>query len=89
MAVGRLTKRHAANGAEFAIVVADCCQRAGLGTELLRRMVQIGRDEGLDWICAEMLTDNVGMQHTAEKVGFTLREIPGRGLVRAELDLRA
>ncbi len=89
VAVGRLTKRHAANGAEFAIVVADCCQRAGLGTELLRRMVQIGRDEGLDWICAEMLTDNVGMQHTAEKVGFTLREIPGRGLVRAELDLRA
>jgi acetyltransferase len=89
VAVGRLSKRHAVNGAEFAIVVADCCQRTGLGTELLRRLVQIGRDEGLDWIGAEMLVDNIGMQHTAEKAGFSLRAIPGGGLMRAELRLRA
>ncbi|MGO9180272.1 MAG: bifunctional acetate--CoA ligase family protein/GNAT family N-acetyltransferase [Candidatus Limnocylindrales bacterium] len=89
VAVGRLSKRHAVNGAEFAIVVADCCQRTGLGTELLRRLVQIGRDEGLDWIGAEMLVDNIGMQHTAEKAGFSLRAIPGGSLMRAELRLRA
>ena len=89
VAVGRLSKRHAVNGAEFAIVVADCCQRTGLGTELLRRLVQIGRDEGLDWIGAEMLVDNIGMQHTAERAGFSLRAIPGGSLMRAELRLRA
>ncbi|HXQ95666.1 MAG TPA: bifunctional acetate--CoA ligase family protein/GNAT family N-acetyltransferase [Candidatus Acidoferrales bacterium] len=88
VAVGRLSKRHALNGAEFAIVVADCCQRTGLGTELLRRLVQIGRDEALDWIGAEMLADNVGMRHTAEKAGFTLRPIADGSLVRADLRLR-
>jgi hypothetical protein len=35
-----------------------------------------------------MLVDNVGMQHTAEKAGFSLRPIAGGNLVRAELHLR-
>jgi acetyltransferase len=87
VAVARLTKRHAVNGAEFAIVVADCCQRTGLGTELLRRLVQIGRDEHLDWIRAEMLADNAGMQRAAQKVGFTLHEVPGTKMLQAEMEL--
>jgi acetyltransferase len=87
VAVGRLSKAHAFPAAEFAIVVADRWQRRGIGTELLRRLVAIGRDEGLERICAEMLADNVGMRRIAERVGFTVTERPEDGTLRAELVL--
>jgi acetyltransferase len=45
LAVGRLIKLHSEPVGEFAILVADRFQRQGLGTELLRRLVQIGRAE--------------------------------------------
>ena len=59
--------------AEFALLVGDRWQRRGLGAELLRRLVQIGRDEGLALIWADMLGTNNGMRHTAEAVGFTIQ----------------
>ncbi len=88
VAVGRLSKHHAVNAAEFALVVADCCQGQGLGSELLRRLVEVGRDEGLAWIDAEMLADNHGMRRAAEKAGFSLEPMAGSGLVRAVLRLQ-
>src|SRR6202165_3897428 len=45
--VGRLIKLHAKNEAEVAILVSDQCQKQGLGMELLRRTVQIARDDKL------------------------------------------
>ena len=85
-AVGRLSKSHAAAEAEFSILVADAWQRHGLGTELLNRLVQIGRDEKLDKIWAEMLVTNEGMRRTAVAAGFTITSIDG-GTMRAELPL--
>jgi acetyltransferase len=70
--IGRLSRAHAQPEAEFAILVGDRWQRRGLGAELLRRLVAIGRDEGLRLIWAEMLASNNGMRHTAREVGFTL-----------------
>ena len=58
LAVGRLMKLPGTNEAEFAILVADAFQRQGLGTELLRRLVQIGRDEKLARIVASIDVDN-------------------------------
>jgi acetyltransferase len=45
VAVGRLNKVHGTNGAEFAIVVSDAWHGRGLGTQLLKMLVQIGRNE--------------------------------------------
>jgi acetyltransferase len=90
VAVGRLSKAHGRNEAEFAILVADAWQRQGLGTELLRRLVRIGRDEGLDLIYAEMLGSNAGMRRASEAAGFRIGTVPGdQGVLRAELDLAA
>jgi acetyltransferase len=47
LAVGRLIKARSTNEAEFAILVSDQWQDRGIGTELLRRLIQVGRDEGL------------------------------------------
>jgi acetyltransferase len=87
VAVGRLSKSHALPTAEFAVLVADRWQRRGLGAELLRRLVQIARDEGLQRICAEMLAGNRAMRRTAESVGFAIVSEPGSPTVRAELAL--
>ncbi|HEX6139132.1 MAG TPA: bifunctional acetate--CoA ligase family protein/GNAT family N-acetyltransferase [Candidatus Limnocylindria bacterium] len=86
--VGRLSKAHGRDEAEFAILVADRWQRRGLGTELLRRLVRIGRDEGLERIYAEMLASNAGMRHASLATGFELQPVPGDPtVVRAELVL--
>src|SRR6185369_10080877 len=47
MGVGRLTRLHSGDAAEFAVLVTDGAQGLGLGTELLRRLVEIGRIEGV------------------------------------------
>jgi len=85
--IGRLSKLHGTNGAEFAIVVSDQWQGHGLGTRLLKTLVQVGRDEKLDRITATILPDNREMQHVARKAGFNLANEPHAGECRACLDL--
>ncbi len=88
--VGRLSKAHGRNEAEFAILVADEWQRRGLGTELLRRLVRIGRNEGLDRIFAEMMASNSGMRRASEAAGFEIKPMEeDRNLLRAELEIAA
>ncbi len=87
VAVGRLSKAHAGPSAEFAILVGDAWQRRGLGAELLRRLVAIGRDEGVERIWADMLPTNAGMRRTAKAAGFTITEELGAPTVRAELHI--
>ncbi|MFO1475381.1 MAG: bifunctional acetate--CoA ligase family protein/GNAT family N-acetyltransferase [Verrucomicrobiota bacterium] len=72
LGVGRLSKAHGRNEAEFAILVSDQWQKKGLGTELLRRLVDVGRSEKLGRITAVILADNQGMQKVSAKVGFKL-----------------
>jgi acetyltransferase len=87
LAVGRLSKMRNLNKAEFAILVGDHYQNQGLGTELLRRLIQIGRDEKIQSILADILSDNHPMQRVSEKLGFTLHRTTGDPIVRAEIQL--
>jgi acetyltransferase len=73
--------------AEFAILVADASQRQGLGTELLRRLVQVGRDEKLTRIVASIDADNQDMQIVSKRVGFTVAYDQEDQLMKAHLDL--
>ena len=70
LGVGRLSKQHAPGTAEFAVLVSDEWQRQGLGCELLRRLIEIGRDEKLTRISGQILAENHAMQHICRKVGF-------------------
>ena len=85
LAVGRLSKLQGINEGEFALLVSDAWQKQGLGTELLRQLVQIGQEENLECIKAEILPENFGMQRVCEKVGFRLRRTPD--LVLAQINL--
>jgi acetyltransferase len=74
--VGRLCKAHGKDTAEFAVVVSDRWQRRGIGTMLLQKLVNIGREEHLTRIHGTILGDNVGMRRLCERVGFKLRQRP-------------
>ncbi len=87
LGVGRLSKIHATNEAEFALTISDQWQRHGLGTQLLRMLVQVGRDEKLERITATILPDNREMQAVARKAGFTVEHVPGASELTAELTL--
>jgi acetyltransferase len=87
LAVGRLSKLHGRNEAEFAIIIGDEFQGHGLGTELLRRLLQVGRDEQLDRIIGFIASDNTAMQRVCEKLGFRLHRSFDDPEVKAVIDL--
>ncbi len=70
IAMGRLSRVYNKDEAEFSLEVRDAFQRRGLGTELLRRLIDIGRDEGIRCISAVVLPYNLGMLRLCEKLGF-------------------
>jgi acetyltransferase len=70
IAVGRMTQTPGAREAEIAVLVADQFQHFGLGSELLRRLIQIGRDEKLERITMTILPENMAMRALGARSGF-------------------
>ena len=87
LAVGRLSKLHGSNAAEFAMLVSDKFQDQGLGTELLRRLLEVGKNERSCCIYADILADNSGMQRVCEKLGFQITNTSDTTVLRAEIKL--
>ena len=87
LGVGRLSKQHGVNEAEFALLISDEAQGQGLGTELLRRLLAVGRDEHVARITADILHENVEMQRVCMKLGFHLAMSAGDAVVKAVIDL--
>jgi acetyltransferase len=77
LGVARLTKLHGVNEAEFAIIVSDRWQNRGLGSELLRQLIRIAREEKLDRISGPILAENAGMQRVCREIGFRLEREQG------------
>jgi acetyltransferase len=84
--VGRLS-RNQPTDAEFALLVADAFQGRGLGRELLRRLVEIGRAEGLRRITADISPGNAAMQAVSTALGFRLHGDVTDPTLEAELPL--
>jgi len=85
VAAGRLTRSHAQNQAEYAILVSDGFQGIGIGTQLLRRLLTIGKEEGIATVLAYMLPENRGMRHVSQKLGFEFER--EADLLKATIDL--
>jgi acetyltransferase len=83
VAIGRLSRGVDRSAAEFAVLVSDRFQGRGIGTELLRRLVEIARAEKLERLGADIREDNAPMLATARKLGFELRPGSAEGVVRA------
>ena len=70
IAVGRMTETPGVREAEIAILVADKFQHCGLGSELVRRLMQVARDEKLERIVMTILPENTAMRGLASRFGF-------------------
>jgi len=85
--IGRLSRTFVARSAEFAVLVTDKFQGQGIGSELLRRLVEVARSEKLEVLGADVLADNAAMLTTAGRLGFSIRPGDAEGVVRAERTL--
>ena len=87
VAVGRIQKLHGTSEAELATVVSDSHQGRGIGPELVRRLIDIARDEKIEKIRADVLADNAVMHRILSKAGFKLHREIGDPTISAELPL--
>ncbi|MGA7568019.1 MAG: GNAT family N-acetyltransferase, partial [Terriglobales bacterium] len=87
LGVGRMNKLRVRNEAEVAALVSDQYQKMGLGRELLRRVVEIARDEKIGTVSAEMLPDNIAMQAVFRRLGFRICAGEDMSSLRALLEL--
>lgn len=88
LAVGRLAKSDQVNEAEFAVLISDSFQGHGLGTEMVKRLLDIARDAGIARVTADILDDNRHMIDICRQLGFGL-QYAGDGVVKAQLDIQA
>lgn len=90
IAVARLMELDERNGhrrAEFAAIVSDRYQRHGLGTEMVRRLIDFARDQGVQKVIAQMLPDNVDMQRLCERLGLDMHWSMADNVVTASVEL--
>jgi acetyltransferase len=87
IAVGRMSKLHGRNVAEFALIVSDSFHRKGLGTELVTRLIEIAKKEKLESISANVLAENREVHRLAASMGFSVRATPDPMIVHTELKL--
>ena len=87
IAVARLNKVHGVNQAEVAVIVSDAYQGQGLGTQLLRSLLEIARREGLDRLVAAVLPQNRAMLQVFERLGFQSHYSVEEQVVQAQLRL--
>ena len=84
VAVGRLSRdRVVRSEAEFSLLVADPWQGRGVGPQVLSRLIEVARQEGIRRIYADVLEANMRMQRVCARLGFAIGKAEG-GVVRAE-----
>lgn len=85
--LGSLSRMSNPENAEFALLVDDAHQKNGLGTELLRRLINIAREEGIKMILGSILRENHEMIHLCQKLKFEIQDNPSDNIIRAQLNL--
>jgi acetyltransferase len=89
LAVSRLHHLHGTEDFEATVVVIDEAQHLGLGSELMRRSIEIARAEGGKRVVASLLAENEDMHAIFKRLGFRLLPVKDReDLIRAVLDLK-
>lgn len=88
IAMARMSKLHGEdNDARASMIVSDAFQGQGIGGELMKRLIQIGRDEKVHRLLATISPENHAMRKLCKKLGFSMQNNSGTGMVEAELQL--
>jgi acetyltransferase len=87
MGVARLSKHHYRPEGQFTMLINDHFQGRGIGSELLKHLLDVARDEELERVTATMTSDNHAMQQTCKKLGFKLFHAEQGAMVNAVIEL--
>jgi acetyltransferase len=72
LGVGRLKRQLAPTDGELAVIVSDKYQGRGMGTEIVRRLIDVARREGIQRIIAVILSQNAAMLALARRLQFAI-----------------
>jgi acetyltransferase len=87
--VARLARNDDTGVEEFAVIVEPDVKGKGLGTHLMRRLIDWARQHKIEEIRGEILAENTNMLTFARHLGFALRYLPSDPeIVEARLVLR-
>jgi len=86
-AVARLSRAPSAEEAEIGVIVADRFQHQGLGTELIKKLVDIARTEKIKRIMADFHSENSAIRHLAQHGGASVKRTSDPTCFRIQLDL--
>jgi len=82
-----LIKLSGNNQAEVAVLVSDAFQNRGIGTELVRRLIEFAKDEKLELLTASFLAENESIAKLFKSHGFTIGDGMDPDVQQAELRL--
>jgi acetyltransferase len=84
-----MSKLHGMDVARFSILISDQFQGLGLGNELVRRIVEVAKAEGVRQLFALITPDNQRMQHISKKLGFNMAPTSDQKLIEITMDIPA
>ena len=89
LGVGRYMMNPDGNSVEFALVVADDCQCLGIGSRLMKTLMQTAKNKGIHFFEGEVLAINKPMLSLVKKLGFSIEAVADdHEIVRVVKDLR-
>jgi len=74
--------------AEFAIIIRSDMKGQGIGSGLLRKMIDFSRERGIRVFSGDVMYDNQPMLDLLKGFGFTFGRSDEPGIVRCTLDLQ-
>ncbi|HEY3321349.1 MAG TPA: bifunctional acetate--CoA ligase family protein/GNAT family N-acetyltransferase [Planctomycetota bacterium] len=88
VAIGRLSKLRGQNMASLHLLVTDKFQGRGVGRELMRRLLQVARDEKLERVIALVLPESKSMIQLCESFGFVFDKPSASGSLPIKCELK-
>ncbi|MGA9538384.1 MAG: bifunctional acetate--CoA ligase family protein/GNAT family N-acetyltransferase [Desulfobacterales bacterium] len=86
LGVSRVIRTTGDRKAEFSVMVGDPWQGKGIGAVLLKRCLQVAKDQGVRYVWGTVLPENKQMLALARKLGFDV-DYPAQGEVEVRIDL--
>jgi acetyltransferase len=74
--------------AEFAIIIRSDMKGQGLGSALMRKMIDYSRERGIRIFSGDVMYDNQPMLDLLKRFGFTFGRSEEAGILRCTLDLQ-
>jgi acetyltransferase len=86
LGVSRVIRTTGDRTAEFSVLVGDPWQGRGIGAVLLKRCLQVAKDQGVRYVWGIVLPENKQMLALARKLGFEV-DYPAQSEVEVRIDL--